>query len=181
MSIGIMHFMSAAPLKQDLKSSRKSSNKLPRSLTIAAAHVARREAAAERRSALKAPAPFRSAFEFLSAIRTLVNSMSPGANRQIADHCRVSTSTVSKWISGRKVPLQSNLDHIVEWWRINRDAQPASQSPSIPRSPAQISLSRLPADISQRLRRAARLRNVDPLTYASQILDRQLPSMESMQ
>ena len=43
-----------------------------------------------------------------------------GANREIADVCKVSTSTVSKCVGGKKVPLQASLDAMSEWWRAAR-------------------------------------------------------------
>ncbi|HZM03989.1 MAG TPA: hypothetical protein VFC44_13340 [Candidatus Saccharimonadales bacterium] len=77
---------------------------------VALAQAAARAAAQERRAALKVRKPFCNAADFLAVVKA-------GANREIADVCKVSTSTVSKWLGGKKVPLQAPLDAMTEWWR----------------------------------------------------------------
>ena len=176
MSGSTSDFVSAAPLKYP---DRKRPT-FPRSTL--AANAAHRESIAARRASLRVPPPFHAADDFLAAARRLVESLPAGANRQIADICGVSTSTASKWLRGVKVPMQPNLDKVIEWWKAHRDAKPVTpQTPTTPRVAAKVSLARLPSHISARLKRAARLRNVDPWTYAAQILDRHLPALEDMQ
>lgn len=49
-----------------------------------------------------------------------------------------------------------------------------------PHVPAAVSLGKLPEDISERLKRTAKRRNLAPITYAAQILDRHLPPLEQL-
>lgn len=151
---------------------------------VGKAHQARASAVRERRSALQVPEPFSSAEDFLRSLAGIARALPRQPGGEIARLCNVSTSTVSKWLRGAKVPTQANLDKLITWWRSNRQhaesSSAAAAAPHIKRTTPTVSLSRLPEAIGSRLRKAARLRNVDPITLAGQILDRQLPSLEEM-
>lgn len=158
---------------------------IARQQALAAAQRAQRAASAKRRATLSVPAPFSTAQEFLAVVRQIARSLPEGTNRELADLCGVNNSTAGKWLRGKKVPQQASLDKIVEWWRLNRDRAgklaPDQAPTTTPRPPAKISIARLPEDISARLKRTARLRNLDPISYAAQILDRHLPPWEDLQ
>jgi transcriptional regulator with XRE-family HTH domain len=117
--------------------------------------------------------------DFLERLQTLVQARA-GANADLARHCGVSTSTASKWLARKMIPTQANLDKLIEWWGRHHSADAPKAGQSVPAAiaprPQELSLGRLPQDIAARLRRTARQRNLKPLAYLVQILDRQLPT-----
>lgn len=153
---------------------------LARQKALAKAQQGGRDAAAARWAALSVPAPFRNARDFLATVHAVARALPEGANRQIAAACGVHSSTVSKWFLGKKYPSQPALDKIAAWWKTHREIIP-EQAPTTPRETRAVSLARLPDQISARLKRAAKLRNLKPIEYAAQILDRHLPRIEEME
>lgn len=136
---------------------------------IARANQGRHHAAAERRSTLHVPRAFRDARDFLAALRDLVETMPLGTRAEIARDCGVDTGTVSKWLLGKKVPLQERLDQLIAWWRVNRDRSvplPARRTSSAGAAQS-IALTRLPGEITARLSRTARLRNASDAARGS--------------
>ena len=151
---------------------------MARRQALAQVQQRRREAAAARVVNLRVPAPFTSAPDFLDQLNKMVVEMPYGCSANIASYCAVNITTVGKWLRGALVPSQPNLDKLIGWWRMNRGKSTphatAKRSPSA--GTPGIALRRLSGAISRRLRVTARLRNVDPVQLAEQILDRALPS-----
>ena len=151
----------------------------------AKAQSARRQATQARRAALVVPAGFASATDFLRTVAEVAGHRL-GGGLELANHVGVSNSTLSKWFRGSKIPEQANLNKIEEWWRAQLVGlpEPTLRVAVVPggRSDAKavVSLSRLPEAISERLRRTARRRNLTPIQYATQILDRALPRIEEL-
>ncbi len=152
----------------------------------AKAQSARRRAAQARRAALVVPAGFSTALDFLRTVAEIAGRKL-GGGLELANHVGVSNSTVSKWFHGTKIPEQTNLRKIESWWRAQLVGlpEPALRVVVTPGgrsdSKAVVSLSRLPEEISERLRRTARRRNLTPIQYAAQILDRALPRIEELE
>lgn len=144
---------------------------LAKANAVAVAHKARIPASKSRQSSLKPPRPFTSISEFLSAVARISRSLY-GARRAIAAECKVNTSTVSKWLTGRKFPTQTNLDAIARWWNHNQKARAKIEEAARPAKTEQgVSLSRLPVPLALRLKEAAKHRGLKPVEYAAQIID----------
>jgi hypothetical protein len=167
------------PVSRDASAQGGRAKTLAKRQALADVQQLRREAAAARVRALHVPPAFASVGDFLERLQTLVQARA-GANADLARHCGVSTSTASKWLARKMIPTQANLDKLIEWWGRHHSADAPKAGQSVPAAiaprPQELSLGRLPQDIAARLRRTARQRNLKPLAYLVQILDRQLPT-----
>jgi transcriptional regulator with XRE-family HTH domain len=148
----------------------------------ALARKAKTRAAAERFAALRVPAGFQTADDFLTILKRHVEAAPIGTVRELAARADVSDSTISKYLHRLRKPSQEKLDALIAWWTENcRDGResPSRGGHAEPRSRGVeargAGLTKLPPEIAWRLGATARRRNVQPIVLAAQILDRALP------
>lgn len=172
----------AAPVSPRAKSFAKQQ-------ALLAAQAAAREATERRWSVLTVPAPFKGPRDFLQILAEIAGKRS-GGRADLGQAAGVDRSTMTKWLSGRRMPPQPKLDLLVAWWRsqLGDDAKPIPRAGPGAVAPAAapvthvaaVSLAKLDPQISARLVRTARLRNLTPLKYLEQLLDRALPQLEDL-
>ncbi len=173
----------------------KASESTAKAAALAKAQEAWRERARNDIANRTLPGGFTDLDQFLRALAELVISLPFGTQGDLARSVGVDSSTVSKWLKNppTKRPSSAKLELCISWWKANRGPQrsaapaptPPIQTPreSVTRPPIgsksrSIALTRLSEGVQKRLEYTARLRNLTPIQYAEQILDRHLPRIE---
>lgn len=150
-----------------------------------AAHEAKRRKYAEAVAAMRVPAGFANVHDFLTrGFRSAVEALPLGGAAAMTAELLCDAAAISKWIRGKRLPGPDKYERVLAWYE-RQQARASGQLPAImPKAEAPtiirqagsrgLTLQRLSPAIQERLNRTAKARNLTPIQFVEQLLDRHL-------